>query len=231
MSKNDYIKGLKDGFPIGVAYFSVALSLGIAASNAGLNMFEGALMSLLNHASAGEYVGIQAIKEGSSLFALCIVILITNSRYLLMSLSLSQKIDPKTSMINRFFMGFGITDEIYALAMNSKDLTPSYYYGTMTLTIPVWATGTFLGILLGNSLPSDIINALSVVLFAMFIAIIIPPCKTNKILMLAVALSFVLSYLFDLVFTVSSSVKVIILTVLIAGGLAIAFPRNEDEYE
>jgi len=231
VNKNDYIQGLKDGLPIGAAYFAVALSLGITASNIGLNAFEGALMSFLNHASAGEYVGLQAIKEGSSIIALCLVTLITNSRYLLMSLSLSQKIPSDTSRLHRLFMGFGITDEIYAFAMNREALTPSYYYGKMTTTIPAWTLGTALGIILGNTLPTRVIGALSVALFAMFAAIIIPPCKKNKVLIIAVVSSFVLSYVLDLLFTISSSVKVIILTIIIAGALAIIYPRNEDQYE
>jgi len=221
---------MKDGLPIGAAYFAVALSLGITASNIGLNALQGALMSFLNHASAGEYVGLQAIKEGSSIIALCIVTLITNSRYLLMSLSLSQKISEDTSRFHRMLIGFGITDEIYAFAMNRENLTPSYYYGTMTTTIPVWAIGTMLGIVLGNALPTKVIGALSVALFAMFIAIIIPPCKKNRTLLFAVIISFVLSYIFDLFFTISSSIKVIILTIIIAGAFAILFPRKEDEY-
>ena len=50
-----YFEGLRDGFPIGLGYFAVSFSLGIAARNAGLTVTQGLLSSLLCNASAGEY--------------------------------------------------------------------------------------------------------------------------------------------------------------------------------
>ena len=58
-------KGMKDAIPIGLGYLAVAFSLGIAARNAGMNAFQGFLMSMLNNASAGEYAGITVIAANS----------------------------------------------------------------------------------------------------------------------------------------------------------------------
>ena len=56
---------MKDAIPIGLGYLAVAFSLGIAARNAGMNAFQGFLMSMLNNASAGEYAGITVIAANS----------------------------------------------------------------------------------------------------------------------------------------------------------------------
>lgn len=40
-NKQAFFDGVRDGLPIGMAYFAVAFSLGIAANNAGLTPFQG----------------------------------------------------------------------------------------------------------------------------------------------------------------------------------------------
>ena len=86
-----FLAGVRDGVPIGLGYLAVAFSLGIAARNAGLNAFQGFLISLLNNASAGEYAAFTVIAADSGFLEMALITLITNARYLLMSCSLSQK--------------------------------------------------------------------------------------------------------------------------------------------
>ena len=104
-------QGLKDGIPIGLGYFAVAFSLGIAAKNAGLTPFQSFLTSALCHASAGEYAGFTVIAAAASFLEIATITLIANARYLLMSCALSQKISPETGLLHRMLMGFYVTDE------------------------------------------------------------------------------------------------------------------------
>lgn len=231
MNKKEYMLGIKDAIPVGLGYFAVSISLGIIASNIGLNLFETFLLSFLNNASAGEYAGLQAIKEHSTLISLAIVIIITNSRYLLMSFSLSQKLDNKVPFWQRALIAYSIVDELYALACNKEKLNPFYYFGMMSISIPCWALGTIAGLLLGNLLPVNIVSALSIALYAMFIAIVVPPCKKEKGVFFAVLISFVSSYLFNIIFpSLSSGIKVIILTVIITTIISLIFPKG-DQHE
>ena len=231
MNKREYMLGIKDAIPVGLGYFAVSISLGIIASNIGLNLFETFLLSFLNNASAGEYAGLQAIKEHSTLISLAIVIIITNSRYLLMSFSLSQKLDNKVPFWQRALIAYSIVDELYALACSKEKLNPFYYFGMMSISIPCWALGTIAGLLLGNLLPVNIVSALSIALYAMFIAIVVPPCKKEKGVFFAVLISFVSSYLFNIIFpSLSSGIKVIILTVIIATIISLIFPKG-DQHE
>ena len=110
-------RGLRDGLPIALGYFAVAFSLGIAGRNAGLTPLQGFLISILNHASAGEYAGITVIAAMAPYWELAVTIFITNARYLLMSCALSQKLAPETPLRHRVRVGFGITDEIFAISM------------------------------------------------------------------------------------------------------------------
>lgn len=232
-NKNAFINGIRDGIPIALGYFSVAFSLGIVAKKAGLNPFQGFLSSMLNHASAGEYAEFTVIMANAPYIEMAFVILITNIRYMLMSCALSQKFDPDTSYIHRFIVGFGITDEIFGISIGRAGaLNPYYNYGAIVIALPAWSFGTAVGIVAGNILPVSVVSALSVALYGMFIAIIIPVSKTNKIVGGVVIISFLASFAVSripLFARISDSMKISILTVLIAGIAAVLFPVKEDE--
>lgn len=228
-----YFEGCRDGVPIGLGYFAVSFSLGIAARNIGLDVIQCFLVSLLNNASAGEYSGFTMIASAASYIQTAVMMLIANGRYLLMSTALSQKMDPETRTIDRMIIGFDVTDELFALAINRPHyLEPVYYYGAMTTTIPFWAVGTALGCLAGNIMPAAFVSAFSVALFGMFLAVIIPPSRDSKIIAGLVVISFALSYLSGVVpflSAVSSGTRVIILTISIATAAALLFPVKEDK--
>ena len=171
-----YFEGLRDGFPIGLGYFAVSFSLGIAARNAGLTVTQGLLSSLLCNASAGEYALFTLIGSGAACVEIALATLIINARYLLMSCALSQRMSPDMPFYHRFFIGFDVTDELFGITIARPGcVEPRYFYGAMTASIPMWAAGTALGIFMGNLLPARIVSALSVALYGMFLAIIVPP--------------------------------------------------------
>ncbi len=233
--KSSFKDGLRHGVPIGLGYFAVAFSLGIAARKAGLTAFQGFLNSILHHASAGEYAGLILISQGASYVEAAMVILITNARYLLMSFALSQRFSPNTGVFHRLLVGFGITDEIFGISVGREGHTdPFYHYGAMTVAIPSWGLGTASGILAGYILPDRLVSALSVALFGMFLAIIIPPAKKNRVILGTVLLSFLLSSLAEIlpIFSaLSGGEKTILLTVTISSAAAIFFPVKYEEVE
>ena len=206
-----------DSIPIALAYFAVAFSLGIMARKAGLTPFQGFLSSMLNHASAGEYAEFTVIEAGAPYIEMALVILITNARYLLMSCALSQRFAPDAPLIHRVLVGFGITDEIFGISIaRPGNVNPFYTYGAMALALPAWSSATAIGIVAGNILPASAVSALSVALYGMFLAIVIPPTKKNKVLGGVVLISFVFSGLFTwlpVTKTLSASMRTIILTI------------------
>ena len=227
-------EGMRDGVPIALGYFAVAFTLGIAAKNAGLTPFQGLLASLLNNASAGEYAGFTVIAQNGAYWEIALMTLIANARYLLMSCALSQKFAPGEALGHRLLVGFDITDEIFGVTVARNGyLEPRYTYGAMAVSIPCWAAGTALGIALGNILPLRVGSALSVALFGMFLAVIVPPAKKDKVVAGLVLCGFLLSYLVSrapFLAGISAGTKTILLTVLLASLGAIFFPvKNKEE--
>ncbi|HCK88017.1 MAG TPA: branched-chain amino acid ABC transporter permease [Erysipelotrichaceae bacterium] len=227
-----FLEGIRDGIPIALGYLAVSFSLGIAMRSARISALQGFVLSFFNLASAGEYAGLQVILADASYVQMALVTLIANARYLLMSCALSQKFSPTENFIHRLLTAFGITDELFGAAVARKGyLEPFYFYGALIISALCWALGTSLGIIAGNVLPARIVSALSVALYGMFLAIIIPPARQHRMVAACVITGFSSSFLWDhlpFLSTVSSGTKVIILTLIIAGAAAVIRPLKEE---
>jgi predicted branched-subunit amino acid permease len=221
-------EGILDGVPIALGYLAVSFSLGIAARKVGLDAVQGFFASLFNNASAGEYAGFAVIGAGGSLLEMAVVMLVANARYLLMSCSMAQRFSPDTPIIHRVLVGFDLTDELFGIAIaRPGEVDPYYSYGAMVVALPGWAFGGMAGVIAGSVLPERVVSALSVALFGMFLAIIIPPARKSRVVAGLVLASFATSALFawaPLLSGLSEGVRTIILTVALSALAAALFP-------
>ena len=228
------IRGMRDGLPIAIGYFAVAFALGIKATSAGLSAWQSALLSLLNVTSAGEAAGIALLGVGTTYVELAFTQLVINIRYLLMSCALSQKLAPETGLLHRLFVGYGVTDEIFGIsAAMEGNLTPYYSYGAILMAVPGWTLGTLFGAVMGSLLPTRATSALGVALYAMFLAIILPPARKSRTIATLVAVSMAasaaLTVLCDkLALTAfTEGFRIVALTVAISLAAAILCPVKE----
>ena len=223
-----YAKGIKDGIPIALGYFAVSFALGITAREAGITPLQAGCMSAVMLASAGQFAAINVIAAADTLIQMAITTLVINLRYILMASAMSQKLDKKMSFIHRLILPCFVTDEIFGIATNVEGrLNPFYNYGAATVAVPGWTIGTILGAAVGSILPERVEMALGVALYGMFLAIIIPGARKNKVLAVLVTVSMVLSFLFaelPVVSEISSSMRIIILTVAISAIAAFLKP-------
>ena len=227
-----FLEGFHDGIPIALGYFVVSFTLGIAAKTAGLTPFQGFLASFFNNASAGEYAAFTLIAAKASYLELAIMTLVANARYMLMSCVVSQKFAPGTPLYHRLLVGFDITDEIFGITIARPGrLAPFYNYGAMSVALPGWACGTALGVIAGELLSLRLVSALSVALFGMFLWVIVPAARKDRVVAALVGTSFFLSFAavhMPLLAELSSGTRTILLTVVIAAVGAYFFPVKED---
>ena len=230
--KQDFLKGIRDGIPICLGYLSVSFGFGILATGLGISLLAAVGISLTNLTSAGQVAGVGIIAAGGSLIEMALTQFIINIRYSLMGISLSQKLDENFSTFHRLVASFGITDEIFAVAVSQKSVSPYYMYGLTVISSFGWVSGTFLGGAAGNLLPESVSSALGIVLYGMFLAIIIPPSKKSKGVLITVLVAAALSIIFKYVLTsVSGGFAIIICAVLSAAICAVLFPVKEENEE
>ena len=232
-SVDRYIDGLKKGLPIGLGYIPVSFTFGFMAVSGGMPAWIAVFISMSNLTSSGQFAGTQLIFAGASYLEIAITTLIINIRYSLMSLSLSQKLVPKTSVLHRLLFSFGITDEIFAVAsMEKEQIDHVFMYGLITLPFIGWTAGTVLGAFSTGILPDSLKGAMGIALYAMFIALIIPPSKHSRpviiIVLISIAITCIIKYLPILSF-ISSGFRIIIASVLAAGIGTFLFPEATEE--
>lgn len=232
MKKTEFVKGLKAGIPIGLGYLSVSIAFGIMGSKLGLHIWQTLLISMLTLTSAGQLAGLNIMINPGLYLEMFITQTTINVRYSFMSISLSQKIDSKFKGIYKWLLGFFVTDEIFAVAISKEKVSRSFFFGLGVLPYIGWSTGTLIGAIIGSVLPMFVMNALSIALYGMFVAIIVPVIKNNKETFLIVLVSIILSILFyylPILKEVSSGIAISVCAVLSAILGAILFPKKEDE--
>ena len=235
MNWNEFKTGVHTGLPVGLGYFSVSFGFGAMAVAQGLKALDATLISATNLTSAGQFAGLTLIVAMGTLWEMMITQIVINSRYSLMSLALSQRMGERIGFSPRLFIAFFNTDEIFALAMARKEpLTVPFLLGLGTLPFFGWTGGTLLGALAGSVLPADIRAALGVMLYGMFIAIVVPPAKQEKPVLITLILALMFSCLFAWVpalKAVSAGISIVICTVAAAAIAALLFPISEEEAE
>ena len=233
MKRISFKKGVVDGIPIALGYVAVAFTSGMAAVTGGLTIGQAVLISVTNLTSAGQFAGLNIILAVGSYWEIAMTQLIINLRYCLMSFSLSQKLEKGGSPLHRYVVAYAVTDEIFGVsAAQEGRVSPYYNYGVMSVAIPGWTIGTLAGAVMGNVLPVFVTSPLGVAIYGMFLAIIIPPAKSNKAVLKVVIGAMVVSSLFAVIpilNKVSSGFVIIITTLLVAGLAAYFFPIEEKE--
>ena len=225
MEQNSFKKGITDGLPICVGYFSVSFAFAVAS---GLTVLQTVLISLTNLTSAGQLAAVPIICAGGGLIELAVSQLVINSRYALMSVSLSQKLSPSVKGIRRFLVAFGNTDEIFAVSVSNKgSVGYKYMYGLIIAPVLGWTFGTLTGAVAGNILPAVVTTSLGVAIYGMFIAIVVPQAKKDKAAAICVFISVALSCAFryiPILNAVPSGFVIIICAVLASAVMAVVAP-------
>ena len=229
---NLYLKGLKAGFPIGLGYLSVSFTFGIMAVSLGFAWWEAVIISAVTLTSAGQLAGIFVMVNPGQYITMLISQLTINVRYSFMSVSLSQKVSKRFSGIKRWLLGFFMTDEIFAVASQEDCVEPVFFFGLSTLPWVGWTLGTLFGSLLGSVLPSFIMASLCIAIYGMFLAIIIPPAKKSKPILIVIVIAAVIHcgfYYLPYLKDIPSGISISISAILAAVFGALVFPQEKNK--
>ncbi len=226
---NNYKRGLAAGIPIALGYLSVSFTFGIMAVSYGLSWWQALIISMTTVTSAGQFAGIGIMIHPGQYFQMLISQITINIRYSFMSISIAQKADSKFKGIYRWLLGFMMTDEIFAVASQEESVTRSFFAGLATLPYIGWAVGTLIGSILGSILPDRLMSALSLAIYGMFVAIVVPEMKKSRPVIFVVILSLILSCAFYYISKISSGITITVVAVASAVIGAILFPVADEE--
>ena len=229
---NNYTRGLKAGIPIALGYLSVSFTFGIIAISYGLSWWQALIISMTTVTSAGQFAGIGIMLHPGQYFQMLISQITINIRYSFMSISVGQKADERFTGLSRWILGFMMTDEIFAVATQEVSVSRSFFAGLATLPYLGWSVGTLLGAILGSILPDRLMSALSLAIYGMFVAIVVPEMKKSRQVLIVVILAMLLSCAFHYIpflSSISSGITITIVAISAAVVGAILFPVDEEK--
>lgn len=226
----EFNDGLKKGIPIALGYIPVSFTFGLMAVNGGIPVWLAIFISMSNLTSAGQFVGVDLIIANASLFEIGLTTFVINIRYMLMSLSLSQKINKNMPGYLRCIMAFGITDETFTVAsLEDREITFAFMMGLIFTPYLGWALGTSLGSIFSSILPPSLQSCMGIALYAMFIALVVPVSKKSKAALFVTLTGVMISCIFTwapLLNLISGGWRIIIATILASTFGAVFFPRD-----
>lgn len=229
---SNYTRGLKAGIPIALGYLSVSFTFGIIAISYGLSWWQALIISMTTVTSAGQFAGIGIMLHPGQYFQMLISQITINIRYSFMSISVGQKADECFTGLSRWILGFMMTDEIFGVATQEESVSRSFFAGLATLPYLGWSVGTLLGAILGSILPDRLMSALSLAIYGMFVAIVVPEMKKSRPVLIVVVLAMLLSCAFHYIpflSSISSGITITIVAISAAVVGAILFPVDEEK--
>lgn len=195
-TKLSFQKGLRDAVPIALGYFSVSLTFGMLAVQNHVPAWSPILISISNFTGTGQFVGLDLLTKGAVFTEIAFTLFMINIRYFLMSLSLLQRLPVDMSLRKKLLIAFGVTDEVYAVAMQRREtLSFPYLIGLILCSYGGWNIGTICGTMLSSFLPAILTSAFGIAIYGMFLAIIVPAARENRPILYIVVASVALSCL------------------------------------
>ena len=182
------IDGFRDGFPIALGYFPIAMAFGLLSRETGLGLLETLAFSFIVFAGAAQFIAVSMIAAGIGGLEIVIATLFLNFRHFLMSASLSAKMHIEHQWM-RPLISFFVTDESFSVASFAEGKLTSNYMIPMALTAYFgWGIGTGVGFIAGSILQSLLQKAMGIGLYVMFVALLAPEIeKSSKVVVLSLA--------------------------------------------
>lgn len=151
-SKFEFLRGLRDAIPVGLAVAPFALLYGALAAENGLTPFEATLMSALLYAGASQMVGIELFGANIAPWIVVFSVFAVNFRHILYSAALGKTIRHFT-VPQKALSFFLLTDPQFAVTERQAELgtRPSFawYLGLAAPVYVIWAGLSYVGAVFG----------------------------------------------------------------------------------
>lgn len=191
--------GVRDGAPFFLVIAPFSLLFGVAATEAGLDVLESLMFSVVVIAGASQFTALQLMVDQAPTFIVLATALAVNMRMAMYSASLTPHLGA-APVWQRALVAYFLVDATYACAITRFEREPdwslpdkvAYFMGAVLPVCPVWYILTIVGALIGRGMPDWL--ALDFAVPICFLAMIAPMLRTVPHLAAALA-SIVLSLL------------------------------------
>lgn len=227
--KSEFLKGVIAGISIALGYLPVALTFGFIAETTGLTLIETIGMSAFVFAGAAQYMSLSLLAIGTGAIEIIFTTFIINIRHLLMSTAINEKAEKDHPIIKGLY-AFGMTDEVFAVTSTKEGkLTSSYILGVALIAYSSWILNSGIGYIIGTSLPETLQKSMSIALYALFIALLVPSLKKHRKIVYLALFAGVLNSFLSMI--IPSGWSIIIATLASAVTIEIIYSKKSTYLE
>lgn len=174
--KSSFKKAFFDALPVLAGFIVLGIAYGMLFVEKGYQWYYAVLSSLLIYAGSAQFVAVSLLATDINLINLFLIIFVINIRYIFYGISMLNRYN-KANKVKSFLI-FGLTDETFALLVDSKQ-DDKYMFFVTLLNYIYWALGTFVG----SIISSDVVfntRGLDFILTALFVTIFINQWRKAK---------------------------------------------------
>jgi 4-azaleucine resistance transporter AzlC len=227
MHRKDFVRGLRAGLPVTIGYLPMAVAFGIGARTAGIDFTATTGMSVFVFAGASQFMAAELVASGVHPASIVLATLVLNFRHFLMSTHLGRRLRPGRAA--SLAVGFVVTDETYVVGSLEPDLTPAFFLGLGLAAWSGWLAGTVIGAAAAQAIPDILARSMSVTLYAMFIALLVPAVSSRWQRGIVAALAALIAWAASRFLPFLGSGWRIVVAMLAASAIAVVLPQEEEE--
>ncbi|MBV7394715.1 AzlC family ABC transporter permease [Mameliella sediminis] len=181
---SSYWRGVRNGVPFLFVVGPFALLFGVVATDAGLNVFETLMFSIVVIAGAAQFTAVQLMQDNAPTVVVLVSAMTVNLRMVMYSASITPHLGP-LPLWKRVIVAYFLVDQTYAASVIDFEERPqqtvaqkfAFFMGVATPICPPWYLFTLAGAWLGEAVPPEL--GLDFVLPIAFIALFAPALRTG----------------------------------------------------
>lgn len=226
-----YLKGVKAGIGMGVAFIPFGLTIGLIAKSNGMHTLVTAALSFGIYAGGSEAMLLKMVYgQHSTALEVVISVFMINLRYLLLNLLIFRQLKSGTKFWKKVLVGIGLTDETITYAILKKENSPWYVIGLNTLPYICYGGSSVLGSLFGDLIPEVFRASMSFILYSIYFSLLIMSLqklpKFFEVVIYVIAMKLAFMYLPGLNMVSSGWAMIII---MISSSLIYAIRHRNEE--
>lgn len=190
-TKNTFWRGYRDGLPFILIVAPFGMLFGVVATEAGLDILQVMSFSVLVIAGAAQFSALALLEENAPTVIILLTSLAVNLRMAMYSAALVPHFGKLRTWL-KLWISYFLVDQSFALGIKEFDERPdqptenkvAYFFGIMLAIAPLWYASTYLGAVLGASIPEEF--GLDFAVPICFIALIAPLLRTTPHVLTAI---------------------------------------------
>lgn len=165
-----FLAGSRRAVPLLLPLLAFGISFGLYARQTGFDAGAALLMSMITFSGGAQFAALGALAAGSGLLAAVLAVVLINSRFLSMGLTLAP--DLRGSRWQRLLAGQLLVDETWLLSRRRNGRHRwEFFLAVGVIEWLIWALGTLLGLLFAEHLPAPETLGLDMAVAAFFLAL------------------------------------------------------------